>query len=213
MFFKKILAISPHTDDIELSCGASIAKFIRNKSQVIYIALTSCPDTLVNTRFPHDQIEIECKKSLNILGVKEKNIHIFDFPNKFFFTQPRKIYETLEHFKIKYNPDLIIIPDRNDTHQDHHVVFNQAITVFRKGTSILTFDQPWSYLSYSPNFFIKITNAELDKKIKSLVQYKSQVHLKKTYFNEDFIKGLLVYRGMQIHTKYAEGFNALKIIS
>ena len=39
---KKILIISPHTDDGELGCGGSIAKFIEEGNDVQYVALSCC---------------------------------------------------------------------------------------------------------------------------------------------------------------------------
>ncbi len=35
---KKILIISPHTDDGELGCGGTIAKFIEEGNEVDYVA-------------------------------------------------------------------------------------------------------------------------------------------------------------------------------
>ena len=63
MFFKKVLAISPHTDDIELACGASIARFVTEDVEVHYIALSDCHDTLIGTPFKDYELAEECRKS------------------------------------------------------------------------------------------------------------------------------------------------------
>ena len=39
---KKLLIISPHTDDAELGCGGSIAKMIGEGKTIFYAALSSC---------------------------------------------------------------------------------------------------------------------------------------------------------------------------
>ena len=43
---KKILVISPHTDDGELGCGGSIAKFIEEGDKVDYVALSCCEKSI-----------------------------------------------------------------------------------------------------------------------------------------------------------------------
>ena len=37
-----ILLLSPHTDDAELGCGATIAKLIREGKKVYYAAFSAC---------------------------------------------------------------------------------------------------------------------------------------------------------------------------
>src|SRR5690348_14111970 len=115
MQYKKILAISPHTDDIEISCGATIAKLASENRHIYYVALSDCQDTLVNTQFKKDTLFHECKSALKTLGVKEQNIFIHHFTNKLFFSEARKIFETLDELKKKIKPDLILIPDLEET--------------------------------------------------------------------------------------------------
>ena len=57
---KKILIISPHTDDGELGCGGSIAKFIEEGNDVQYVAL-SCCEKSVPPEYPSDILSREVK--------------------------------------------------------------------------------------------------------------------------------------------------------
>jgi len=139
---KTILAISPHTDDVELACGGAIAELTAHGSRVYYVGLSDCQDTLINTRFPIDQLAKECRSALRILGVKNKDISIFQHQNKFFCQDPKQIFKTLEKLRDSIQPDLVLIPDVNQTHQDHKVVAEQAISVFRRKTSMLSYEQP-----------------------------------------------------------------------
>lgn len=50
---KKILIVSPHTDDGELGCGGAIAKYIEEGYQVEYVAL-SCCEKSVPPEYPPD---------------------------------------------------------------------------------------------------------------------------------------------------------------
>ncbi len=201
--FNKILAISPHIDDIELACGASIAKLVEENKEVYYLALSDCRDV-------SPDLQKECKAALKVLGLKEKNIKIFQIENKNFPTHKREIFQILENLKEEIKPDLVIIPSLNETHQDHKTVAEEAVRAFRNTTSILSYEQPWNNLKFKPKFFIKLEKNHLDKKINALKQYKSQ--LKKHYFEEDFILGLARVRGCQIASKYAEAFEVIRLI-
>ena len=210
--YKTILAISPHTDDAEISCGGSIAELTSHGYHVYYAALSDCRDTLVDSKFALDTMAKECKSALKLLGVKEKNISIFQHKNKFYCEEPRKIFETLEKLRDLIKPDLVFIPDVNQTHQDHKVVAEQAISVFRRKTSILSYEQPWNDLQFSPNYFIKITSKALSLKMKAINKYKTQVAFKRGYLSKEFIYGLAATRGTQVNAPYAEGFRVVKLI-
>ncbi len=58
--FKNILILSPHTDDGEFGCGASIAKFIDEGSNVFYAAFTLAEESVPDP-FPKDILEFEVK--------------------------------------------------------------------------------------------------------------------------------------------------------
>jgi LmbE family N-acetylglucosaminyl deacetylase len=210
--YKTILAISPHTDDVELSCGAAIAELISNGCKVYYVALSDCQDTLINTKFPLDTLTKECRNALKILGVKSRDISIFQHKNKLYCEEPRKIFETLEKLRDTIQPDLVLIPDVNQTHQDHQVVAQQAVSVFRRSTSILSYEQPWNDLQFAPNYFIKISKKSLALKMKAINAYKSQAAFKRSYLSKEFIYGLAVTRGVQVGATYAEGFKVIKLI-
>lgn len=210
--YKTILAISPHTDDVELSCGGTIAELTSHGCRVYYVALSDCRDTLVDSRFPLDTLVKECKSALKTLRVKEKNISIFQHKNKFYCDEPKKIFETLEKLRDRIKPDLVLIPDVNQTHQDHKIVAEQAVSVFRRKTSILSYEQPWNDLQFVPNYFIKLSNKSLVLKMKAIKKYRTQAAFKRGYLSKEFIYGLAATRGVQIDAPYAEGFKVVKLI-
>jgi N-acetylglucosamine malate deacetylase 1 len=213
MFYqKKILAISPHTDDIEISAGGTLAKLIRQKNNIFYIALSDCPNSLVTTKFKKHVLTKECRNALSILGISKKNIYIHSHKEKFFYKEKRKIYERLEMLRDSIKPDIVIIPSRQDTHEDHFVVADQALTVFRRNTSIIAYEQPWNNLDFHHNLFISLTTRLINQKILALEEYKTQKYFHRSYFDKDFIIGLARTRGEQICQKYAESFEIIKYI-
>ena len=58
--FDRVLVLAPHTDDGELGCGGSIAKFLEQGKEVYYAAFSLCRRSLGEGLVP-DTLEIEVK--------------------------------------------------------------------------------------------------------------------------------------------------------
>tara|TARA_Y100000739_G_C20308302_1_gene328716 strand:+ start:165 stop:359 length:195 start_codon:yes stop_codon:yes gene_type:complete len=56
----KILVLAPHTDDGEIGCGGSIARFIDEGKEIYYIAFSKCEES-VPKGFPKNILEEEVK--------------------------------------------------------------------------------------------------------------------------------------------------------
>lgn len=207
-----VLAISPHTDDVELSAGATLAQFVSEKKHVYYVALSDCRDTMKNTHFNKSTLASECRNSLIKLGLNKDNIYIYHCTNKSFIEEKQKIFRTLESLKTKIDPDLVLIPALTDTHQDHKTTADQAVSVFRRNTSILSYEQPWNNMKFVPNFFVKLSRKDISLKLSALKEYESQHYFKKPYFDEQFITSIARTRGLQINAEYAEAYEVVKFI-
>lgn len=208
----KILAIAPHTDDLELACGGTINLSVQSGIEICCVALSDCQDTLEGTDFSPKTLGQESKAALQLLGVKKEQIIIYHQTNKHFYRESRAIFDKLELLRKEFQPDTVLMPSLNDTHEDHRVVAHQALHVFRRSTSLMSYEQPWNNLVFNPNYFVPLTQVHIQKKLEALALFKTQVHLGRNYFNEDFILGLANTRGMQIATKYAEAFEIIRLI-
>ena len=74
---------------------------------------------------------------------------------------------------------------------------------------MLGYELPWNNLEVSLNCFIPLKNRHVKKKILALDCYDSQKH--NPYFNEKFFRSVVKMRGIQLATKYAEGFETIKV--
>lgn len=209
---KIILAISSHIDDIELSCGATIYKMRQNKNKVYAVILSDCRSTLIGTKFKKNSNKIQCYQALHSLLINKENIFLHHLQEKFYFKQARKIYDILENLRLKLNPHVVLIPSPSDTHQDHSTVAHEAISVFRRQTTILAYEQPWNNLTFHANYFSAVNEDQVDKKIAAINKYQTQFYFKRDYFDETLIKGWSRTRGSQIKQKYAEAFEVIKFI-
>lgn len=201
---RKILIVSPHTDDGELGCGGAAAKFIEEGDRVDYVAL-SCCEKSVPPEYPADILVHEVKAATRILGID--NPVVLDFEVRDFPGQRQKILDALIVLRREIEPDIVFAPSRYDTHQDHKTTIDEVMRAF-KNCTILGFEQPWNNITFNTLAFIPITKDNLGKKIRALKCYKTQ--LGRNYFNEEFIRGLAVTRGTQIEVPFAEAFEVIK---
>ena len=201
---KKILVVSPHTDDGELGCGGAIAKFIEEGHDVQYVAL-SCCEKSVPPQYPPDILSREVKKATKILGIKEPILLSFDVRE--FPKYRQEILDALIRLRNKIQPDTVFTPSRSDTHQDHKTTVEETMRAFKKCT-ILGYEQPWNNITFNTHAFIPLREIHVQKKIDALSCYETQKD--RTYLNPDFIRGLALTRGTQIEETYAEAFEVIK---
>ena len=197
--FKKVLVLSPHTDDGELGAGGTIARLVEQGSQVTYFAFSA----------PKANLRDECKKSLKVLGVKD--FEIFDIEVRLFPSLRQKILDILYTYNKERHFDLILTPSTNDLHQDHQTVTNEALRIFKQST-ILGYELPWNLIEFKENCFVSLEETHVKKKITALWNYKSQIETKRPYFNEEYLKSLMRAHGLKIRSEYAEAFEAIKLV-
>ena len=206
--FKKILVLAPHTDDGELGCGGTIARFVEEKKQVFYIAFSSAEKS-VPRGLPRDILKKEVKKAVKIFGLFPKNLILFNHEVRDFPRYRQEILDEMIKLDKKIKPDLILLPSAHDIHQDHQVILQEGLRAFKK-ISILGYELPWNNYIFNTDVFIPLKENHLLKKIKALSCYKSQ--LGRFYMSGDFIKSLAKTRGVQINVPYAEAFEVIRLI-
>jgi N-acetylglucosamine malate deacetylase 1 len=201
---RKILIVSPHTDDGELGCGGSIAKFIGENDQVDYVALSSCEKS-VPSGYPPDILSQEVRAATRILGIKSPIL--LDFEVREFPRLRQEILDALIRLRNEINPDIVFAPSRYDTHQDHKTTIEEVMRAFKKCT-ILGYEQPWNNITFNTLAFIPLNEVQVQKKIDALRCYETQKD--RAYMNADFVRGLAITRGTQVEEKYAEAFEVIK---
>jgi LmbE family N-acetylglucosaminyl deacetylase len=205
---KKILVLAPHTDDGELGCGGSIAKFCAEGKEVFYAAFCLCSKSLP-ADLPANTLELECKKATSVLGIPSSNLILFNYEVRELPASRQKILEELLQLNKQINPDMVLLPAASDIHQDHQVIHQEGMRAF-KNVTFAGYELPWNNYSFRTNFFIRLSEDELNKKIESLRSYQSQSH--RNYMQEGFIRSLAKVRGVQNNSEYAEAFELYKWI-
>lgn len=194
------LFIGAHLDDVELSCGGTIVKLIRQGDDVHYIGLSPCHNPI--------KLELECVNATKTLGIPRLNVLTFGFPVRYFSNHRQEIAEAIIRACEKVKPDTVFTHSIRDRHPDHRTTAEETIRVFNG--SILSYIGPWNGANIE-NYFIPLIEPDIDLKIKAIRCYQSQSE--RMPHNDEFIKGWARFYGIKARTEYAEGFEVVKIIS
>ncbi|MGQ2983776.1 bacillithiol biosynthesis deacetylase BshB1 [Flavobacterium sp.] len=226
-----ILVFGAHPDDVELSCGATIAKEISLGKKVGIIDLTRGE---LGTRGTAEIRDQEATDAAEILGVSvRENLR---FRDGFFTNDEAHQIEVIKMVR-KYRPEIVICNAVDDRHIDHgkgsKLVSDacflsglRRIETQMEGTA----QQAWrpklvyhyiQWKNLEPDFVVDVTGF-MDVKVASLMAYKSQFYDPNsdepvTPIATKNFKESILYRaadlGRLINSEYAEGFTVERYLA
>ena len=226
-----ILAFGAHPDDIELGCGATIAKEVSLGKKVGIVDLTRGE---LGTRGSAELRMIEANNAAKVLGVSvRENIGFADG----FFTNDKK--HQLEIIKMirKYQPDIVLCNAIDDRHIDHgkgsklvsDACFLSGLVKIEtelegKQQEKWRPKQVYHYIQWkniAPDFVIDVTGF-IHKKQAAVLAYSSQFYdpnskePESPITSKTFIESIN-YRsrdlGRLIGVEYAEGFTSERYVA
>ncbi|MBM7662853.1 LmbE family N-acetylglucosaminyl deacetylase [Bacillus mesophilus] len=206
----RLLVLAPHTDDAELGAGGLIARMIEEGVEVFVVAFSSAEDSLPED-LAADTLCKEFKQAMSVLGVKEEYTRVLPYKVRNFSCKRQEILEDIVKLRGEIQPDLVCLPCSQDVHQDHNVIHNEGVRVF-KHIPVLGYELPWNQTSFSSQAFVELEERHIDLKWKALQSYQSQIQLSRPYFYEEFIYGLARIRGVQIKKTWAESYEVLRVV-
>ena len=209
MNVKKVLVLSPHTDDAELGAGGTIARFLEEGKEIYYVAFSGCENS-VPEGLPRDTLRKECLSSTCKVGLNPEKVKLLSYQVRTFPEHRQDILEDLVKLRMQINPDLVLVPSSQDMHQDHYTICREALRAFKSDSSIWGYEHPWNNLTFTTDVFVKLTAQHMEKKLDALREYKSQKD--RGYMNERNIQSLLWARGAQLNIEYAEAFELIRLI-
>ena len=202
----RVLVMAPHTDDGELGCGGTIARFIKEGKTVFYLAFSPAEKS-VPKKFSRDILKTEVKKAIEVLGIPKQNLILLSYPVRDFPAYRQDILEDMIRIKNELKPDMVFLPCPNDTHQDHQVITQEGFRSFKE-TTMLGYEIPWNNLTFNTSVFVVLNEAQLQTKIEAMRCYKSQTY--KNKITDDLIRSLAIVRGNQSSNMYAEAFELIR---
>ncbi len=202
-FGKRVLFLGAHPDDIEIGCGALIHHIVK-KTEILCVTLSD------NQKNPDlKKVKEEHLASMKILGVPEEKIVFGPFLTRVFPDSRQDILEYFLKLRKDFNPDLIFTHSRQDVHQDHNTMTDEALRAFR-GITVLGFDVVRSSYGFFPHFLVEVTEEDANKKIEALSKYET--YRDRYYFNSELTRSIMVRHGALAEIPLAEGFDILRIV-
>lgn len=198
---KNVVVLGAHPDDFEVGCSGTILKYLKQINLTIYVMSDRYEDGKM--RDLNDQ-----EKSFKILGLRKIPINVFDIPTRIFHDYRSKIRNILYEIATTSNVDIVFTPPIHDIHQDHIVLADEVLRLFREKT-IFGYEVIRSGYNFRPQMHVKLTERIVETKIKAAQSYRSQWSTTKSggyYFAKDVMKGLMRARGAQFGLEYAEAF-------
>lgn len=221
-----ILAIGAHPDDVELGCGATIAKEVANGKKVGIIDLTRGELGTRGTAGTRDEESFNAAKILNVS--MRTNM---EFADGFFVNDKEHQIELIKEIR-KYRPDIVLCNAIDDRHIDHakgsklvsDACFLSGLRkIDTKHDDGDDWQEPWRpkivyhYIQWKdlePDIIVDVTGF-IEKKMEAVLAYKTQFfdpdsNEPETPISSKNFTDSIIYRarncGRLIGTEYGEGF-------
>lgn len=226
-----ILAFGAHPDDVELSCGATLAKEVSLGKTVGVVDLTRGE---LGTRGSAEIRDTESAKAAEILGLAvRENLR---FRDGFFVNDEAHQMEVIKMLR-KYRPDIVLCNAVDDRHIDHgkgsKLVSDACFLSGLRRIETEIDGKPqeawrpkvvYHYIQWKnlvPDFVVDVTGF-MDVKVDSLMAYSSQFYDPNstdpvTPIATKNFKDSILYRaadlGRLIGSEYAEGFTVERYVA
>lgn len=228
-----ILAFGAHPDDVELGCGATLAKEVSNGKKVGVIDLTRGE---LGTRGSAETRDVESEVAANILGVAVRDN--MEFADGFFVNDKFHQLELIKMIR-KYRPEIVICNAIEDRHIDHGkgsklvsdaCFLSGLLKIDTKDVNTDNWQDPWrpkhiyhyiQWKNLEPDFVVDVSDF-MELKMKSVLAYKTQFYDKNSEEPETPISSKnftdsVIYRardlGRMIGVEYAEGFTVERYVA
>jgi LmbE family N-acetylglucosaminyl deacetylase len=146
---------------------------------------------------------------MQVLGVPKEKINLGVFTTRLFHEARQDILEYFLKLRKDFKPDLIFTHSKQDVHQDHNTMTDEALRAFR-GITVLGFDVVRSSYGFFPHFLVEVTEEDVKKKIEALSKYET--YKDRYYFNSESTRSIMVRHGALAEVPFAEGFDILRIV-
>ena len=202
MSIRRVLALSPHTDDIEIGCGATLHRLKEEGAQIFVVNFSLSKNETSATIAPN--VASEFQESMKLLGA---DYEMLDLPCRKLPEARQEILDYLIALSKRISFDVVFCHSSFDQHQDHQAVRNEAFRAFKK-TSILGYELPWNCTQFHTDLFVRVSEEDLRAKVALVECYKSQLH--RPYMFKQYIYDIARTRALSVDAQYAECFEIIR---
>lgn len=217
----KILVISPHPDDMELACGATVHRLTTEGHEVVLAVVTGQGDLTML----HSQETISFQQRVDEQIVAAKRLGVTDIrwlgfaPASKFDTQPMsKLVSALDALLPDFDLVFIPLPSYN---VDHDITFKACMAATRPTKcdhlQVLAYEQTTQYHGVQVGnqlqntVYYKVSKKDLTAKLLSISEHQSQMNGRTDSIGSvGGVDALAKLRGMECQALYAERFTMIR---
>lgn len=196
-----VLVVGAHPDDLEIACGATIAKLTDSGHEVHGLIMSDGSQGGDPSLRPEEA-------SNGAAFLKMKSLTHMPLTDGGLSGHMSEMITIIEHHVRQHKPEIILTHSINDVHQDHSAVHLAVLRAGRNHHSILCFESPSVTNDFTPTVFIDVSDYT-DVKQTAIATHTSQ--MRKPYMSEEIVSGITAFRGRQARVHRAEGFEAVRL--
>lgn len=194
-----VLAVGAHPDDIELGCAGLLQRYDEKYMVILSAGEKGCD-------VPLDDRRQEAKAAAKLLGA---HLFLHDLPDT--KIEVVDAVQIIESYVFPFHPDLVLTMSTADVHQDHQTVHSATKIAVRDAMcTVLAYMSPSSAQTFHPNWFVPLTEEQMQTKLQALVCHHSQRN--RSYFAKEYVLGMARYWAMvtRSQSEYVEPYELIR---
>ncbi len=170
---KTAVVIGAHPDDSEVAAAGLMYKLARNDEYYLVSVICTDGEKSNGNADIHYRID-EAKRAADMMGVDE--IHFLHFPDTKLHGVACELKDEIDKIITEKNPYMLITHSKDDKHQDHRTVAKVLSISAKRVPNLFRYNSPSISTQFTPNFFVSLTQNELEEKIHLLEEcFRTQV--------------------------------------
>jgi LmbE family N-acetylglucosaminyl deacetylase len=195
-----VLAVGAHPDDVELGCGATLARHAHRGDRITILVMTDGGlGSLDGMSRRSEQLEAARQLGATLRWGGYEDGAVDDGPQAI-----RVIDEAIA----ASGADVLYTHTADDTHQDHRATATASLAAGRRLTTILQYETP-STRHFDPTVYVDVDET-IEAKLAVLRAHMSQV-LRGGPVDLDAIEAQARFRGSQGRVRFAEAFVPVRV--
>jgi LmbE family N-acetylglucosaminyl deacetylase len=197
-----VLCLGAHPDDIEIGCGGTLLKLAAARLlRVTVVIMTATPERRAEA----------IASAVEFFPGVDVDVRFGELPDGRLPAHWDRVKLMLNEIGTSIYPHLIFAPRTDDAHQDHRLIGELVPTVWRDSLALYYEIPKWDGDLGKVGYYVVLTDEIAARKVALLEKCFPSQAGRDWWHGETFLS-LMRLRGIECRARYAEGFNANKVL-